>query len=80
MRLPHGLAFWIAVAADNVAAHSVASGWVVPLVLIVALVTWSCGPMDGASALRSGTAGSSPAEIHAPPWHMAACSGEAWAT
>ena len=73
MRLPRGLVFWMAIAADNVAAHSVASGWFGPPVLIVALVTWSCGPMDRASALRAGTASSSPAETTAPPYVAHGC-------
>ncbi len=50
MRLPRGLVFWMAIAADNVAAHSVASGRGEPPILIAALVTWSCGPLDRASA------------------------------
>ena len=73
MRLPHGLVFWIAIAADNVAAHSVASGWFGPPVLIVALVAWSCGPMDRASALRARTASSSPAKTTAPPYVAHGC-------
>ena len=41
---------WPAIAADNVAAHSVASGRGEPPVMMAAIVTWSCGPLDRASA------------------------------